>query len=355
MRDDRSRPGGFGEYAPGLVWLSLLGLAVVVQGSGSGEVTLPASIAMMITTLVQLGAASVFHPFLASTRRRRIIVMTFAAAVVLLAPFLIPEEARVLRFITACASVLVVMKLWDLHVTAGGGVALEWAPFIAFVVNPFAVVHRKQREEERPAPAAVRADLVLGGAGSILGIVAVFTLHLVDWHRYPLLLEHAVKGTVIFVAILSWFRAGIAVVRLSGGVMRDFSRAPLLARTPADFWRRYNRVLQQYFFENVFKPAGGRRSPRAVVIVIFLLSAAIHEYVFGIAIGRVQGFQTAFFLIQGLAVAATMRVKPKGKWAVAGWTVATLAFNLVTSMLFFLSFHAIVKLYANPLPSWLQR
>ncbi len=137
--------------------------------------------------------------------------------------------------------------------------------------------------------------------------------------------------------------------------MRDFSDAPLLARTPADFWRRYNRVFQQYFHENVFKRAGGRRSPVAVTILIFLLSGLMHEYVFGIAIGRVQGFQTAFFLTQGIAVAATLRVKPRGRPAVLAWTGATLAFNLVTSLLFFLSFHAIVRLYANPLPAWLQR
>jgi hypothetical protein len=56
----------------------------------------------------------------------------------------------------------------------------------------------------------------------------------------------------------------------------------------------------------------------------------MHEYIFGMAIGRVQGYQTAFFLLQGVAVAATARVKAKG---LEGRTVdggnARLQFHLV--------------------------
>jgi len=55
-----------------------------------------------------------------------------------------------------------------------------------------------------------------------------------------------------------------------------------------------------YFYENVFKPAGGRRRPR-----------------------------------------------PKRRATVIVSIAATLAFILITSVLFFLSFDAIVPLYAN--------
>jgi hypothetical protein len=43
--------------------------------------------------------------------------------------------------------------------------------------------------------------------------------------------------------------------------------------------------------------------------VTFAVSAVVHEYVFGVSLGRVQGYQTLFFLLQGLGVAATVRLQ----------------------------------------------
>ena len=85
---------------------------------------------------------------------------------------------------------------------------------------------------------------------------------------------------------------------------------------------------------------------------MFGLSALIHEYLFSIAIGRVQGYQTAFFLLQGFAVAATARLKARG-WTAAPWLAATLGFNLVSSVLFFASVNGLVPFYSRELPAWL--
>lgn len=342
-------------YAPSSIWLSVLILGSVMQSVGRGEITLPMVSGLALATALQIGTALAFCQFLQATLHARRIALIAAFAVTLLAPLVIPADGRTLRFITACASVVMVMKLWDLYTHVRTEAAIDPSRLRPFLVDAFSVVLRKQDEEARPPRRKVLVDLVWGMIGSLLGLVAVFTLPLIAWSEYPLLLEHTVKALVVFMAILAWFRMGIAIVRLMGGRMRDFSNFPLQAVTPADFWRRYNRVFQQYFYENVFKRAGGRRSPAAVTILIFVLSAAMHEYVFGIAIGRVQGFQTAFFLVQGIAVAATLRIRPKGRLAVASWTTATLVFNLFTSLLFFLSFHAIARLYVNPLPTWLQR
>lgn len=343
-----------GRYAPAIVWISVLGLGALVQAAGRRELTPPMIAGLALTTVTQIGLAIACFPFLGQRRSIRLAVLTVAAVLISLAPLLIPTDSRVLRFVASCASVITVMKLWDLHTHVSGGRALEWSRFMPFLCNAFAIVLRKHGEEKQPPRRQLWFDLARGIAGSALGLVAVFTLHLFPWRNTPLLVEHAVKALVIFVSILSWVTAAVAAVRLSGGTMRDFSDAPLLARTPADFWRRYNRAFQQYFYENVFKRAGGRRSPVAVTIFIFFLSGLIHEYVFGIAVGRLQGYQMSFFLLQGVAVAATLRVKPRGRMAVVAWTAATLAFNLITSLLFFLSFHALVPLYANPLPAWLQ-
>jgi hypothetical protein len=110
--------------------------------------------------------------------------------------------------------------------------------------------------------------------------------------------------------------------------------------------------MHQFFLKDVLVSAGGLRHPARATLVVFGLSALIHEYLFSIAIGRVQGYQTAFFLLQGFAVAATARVKARGRTAVP-WVAATLGFNLVSSVLFFASVNGLVPFYSRELPAWL--
>jgi hypothetical protein len=53
-----------------------------------------------------------------------------------------------------------------------------------------------------------------------------------------------------------------------------------------------------------------RTRPVRATIVTFLVSGVIHEYVFDLAAGRVLGSQMLFFTIHGLAVVATLRLRP---------------------------------------------
>ena len=105
---------------------------------------------------------------------------------------------------------------------------------------------------------------------------------------------------------------------------------PYLARTPADFRRRYNRNMQQFFLEDVLKPLGDRLGRSGKIMIVFSLSAMLHEYVFGIATGRVQGYQTAFFL----------------------WAIGTSLFVLLSSTLFFASMQGVVPFYSWQFGGW---
>jgi hypothetical protein len=69
-----------------------------------------------------------------------------------------------------------------------------------------------------------------------------------------------------------------------------------------------------------------------------------HEYVFGMASGRFQGWQFLFFVLQGCAAAATLRIKPEGPSALL-WLAGTWAFNLISSFLFFLSVDQVLPFY----------
>src|SRR5262249_20958394 len=99
----------------------------------------------------------------------------------------------------------------------------------------------------------------------------------------------------------------------------------------------------------VFKPSGGKRAPIRATMLAFFISGVVHEYLFDIGLGRIHGFQMAFFLLQGVAVAATVRIKPIG-WRIVPWVVGTLAFNLTTGVLFFASVDSVLPFYARGRP-----
>ena len=82
---------------------------------------------------------------------------------------------------------------------------------------------------------------------------------------------------------------------------------------------------------------------------VFLVSGLLHEYVFATALGRVQGYQLAFFSIQGIGVVLTARARPPRAVGIP----ATLAFLGLTSILFFASVQGFGPFYQEGLPSWL--
>jgi hypothetical protein len=270
-----------------------------------------------------------------------------------LSPCLIPPVNRLPRFLAAVTAVVIIVKLLDHRheVRRGGGP--NWYVFVAFVMNPFVHVRRCLPMEPQSTLRMDLFRLIQSTFGLAGGIILLWLLFHVDWHALPFLAEHASKVTAFLLAVFSGLAIASALWRLSGGRARDYMANPLAATTPADFWRRYNRNMHQFFLKDVFVSVGGLRNPLRATLVVFVLSALMHEYIFGIAIGRVQGYQTSFFLIQGVAAAATARVKVGGLRALP-WIVATLAFNLVTSVLFFASMNELVHFYDRGLPTWLS-
>jgi hypothetical protein len=312
----------------------------------------PVAALLLIVAATQLLAAA-FFPALTWGASRRFALLMVLGAAVLASPCLIPPGRPFLRFLAAVNAISLAVKLYDLDFAARRGIRPRLSEFLAFLPNFGSLVLRRLPAEPRPTARQNLSRLVLGGAGLTLGVAVLAALFRVDWDPYPFAVEHSAKLLGFYVALLPGVAALAAGWRLLGGRLREPMQHPLAARTPADFWRRYNRPVQQFFYENVFKPAGGLRAPVRATLLVFALSAVIHEYVFGIAIGRVQGYQTLFFLLQGVAVVATLRFKPRGAWALP-WVAATLAFNLATGVLFFASMNGLLPFYAHSLPGWLK-
>jgi len=293
-----------------------------------------------------LAACSAFYPALWLPRLPRLAVLAILAAVVVLAPLLIDRRLALARLLTAILAAAEAIKLLDLHLGVDRGHRPGLAGFLGFLLNPTSVVQRKLGEGRRPPRASDLRRLLLALAGAAAGGSLVGLLFRVDWPRYPFAAEHSAKVIAFFLALIPFLGAVTSSWRLVGGRGRDFMDNPFAARTPADFWRRYNRPAQEFFREDVFKPLGGPRWPLRVALATFLVSALLHEYAFDMGAGRIQGYQSAFFLIQGVGVVATMRIRPKGPGRFP-WIAATLVFNLATGVLFFASLNEVVPFYAT--------
>lgn len=272
---------------------------------------------------------------------------------IVLSPWLVPASQPFLRFLASLSAVIAAVKVVDGWLDARLRMAPTGREYAAFLANPFVHVRRCLPLERRPAARADLSSLAWGSLGCACGIALLTKLQALDWHGLPFLVEHVSKVLALMLAITSGLAAAAALWRLSGGAARDYMDKPFTARTPADFWRRYNRNMHQFLWHDVFKTAGGRRAPLRTTLLVFALSAFMHELVFVAAVGRVQGYQSAFFSLQGLAALATARVRVAG-WATVPWVAATLTFNLLSAVLFFASIHAVIPFYSRGLPQWLQ-
>ena len=272
---------------------------------------------------------------------------------IVMTPWLVPADDPLLRFLASMLAAVVAIKLIDVSLDVRQRSTPTWREYLDFLANPFVLVRRCLALERRPSLHENLVSLVGGSLGCATGLALLFGLFSVDWSSLHFLAEHVSKVVAFMLTVTSGLTAATALWRLCGGTARDYMDRPFIARTPAEFWRRYNRNMQQFFWQDIFRKHGGRRAPIRTMLIVFAASALLHELIFSAAVGRVQGYQTAFFALQGLAAALTARVKVKG-WLAIPWIAGTLVFNLASSVLFFASIHQVVPFYSQGLPEWLQ-
>jgi hypothetical protein len=256
---------------------------------------------------------------------------------------LIPLNAAPLRFLASLFAITLLVKLYDLHREAPLDLGL--GSYLAYLPNGFWLVLR--REPSRPPMPLDLRRLGRRAPAALASVLLCVILYRVDWSTVWFPLEHVLKVSAVASAVVLLTNAAAAAYRLTGGVALDFMNHPLVAPTPAAFWRRWNVPAQQFLNEYTFQPAGGPRRPVRATLVTFAVSGLVHEYVFGIAAGRVQGWQLVFFMLQGVAVVATLRIRPRGRSTLL-WVAGTWGFNLASSALFFLSVNQVLPFYRPP-------
>jgi len=264
------------------------------------------------------------------------VALTTSVAVILLLPLIVPADYSIIRAAVVLICVFTVLKLCDVHWASQLTGPPSRQAYLAFIVNFFTLVQRKLANEVQPPPRQNLLCLSRGIVISLVSLVACLHIWRIDFTKIPFAAEHVIKTFSFMALVYGTTAIATSIWRLPGWRARAHLHNFFLAQTPAEFWRRYSRVIGQFLYEDVFKRVGGRRAPVRATLLVFALSGLIHEYAFGIVTQKLQGYQMAFFMIQGLAVVATQSIKPQGRSAVL-WTISTIAFNLATSVLFFAS------------------
>lgn len=301
---------------------------------------------LALALAITFGAGLVFYAAMKWPRRARRIAFAILLAAVLGSPWIVPPGARLSRLIATIYSVTIAVKLYDHFQNADARfIPARWI-YVISLFHPFELALRRVlREKPPPRSEDVRQMLFCFAAGltATALIVVVFCVH---WRRFPFVLEHCAKATSVFLMIQFLPNALASAFRLLNIPSTNFAGPFFLARTPAEFWRLYNRPVNQFFQEYVFKPAHGRDHPWAVTFVTFLLSGVIHEYVFDIPAPHMLGMQMLFFVLQGIAATATIRLRPRG-WMAIPAMLLTLAFNLATVYFFLICVNAVLPFYVD--------
>ena len=293
---------------------------------------------------IVLGVGAAFYPTLWLGRRARAILLAMSLGAIALSPLLIAGRGRFPRLAVMLLAVTVGVRLYDTHAGTWAATRPKFLTYVACLVNPFALAMRQVLAERKPER---KQDALRFAAGLVAGgVMVAIMLHffLVDWRAYPFTLEHCAKVISLFLMIQFLPNGLAAGYRLAGLPATDFAGNFFLAATPAEFWRRYNRPVSQFFLEYLFKPSGGLRHPIRATAVIFAFSAVLHEYVFDLPAGRILGYQLVFFSLHGVASVATLRARPSG-WIRGSCVLLTFAFNLATARIFFASVNAVIPFY----------
>ncbi|MGE0191506.1 MAG: hypothetical protein AB7T63_05620 [Planctomycetota bacterium] len=300
----------------------------------------PDTLAALTLVVAALGALAAW-PLRRRTAGPRAAALGALGLVLLLLPLVAARDASwPYRLLAGMGVPIVVLKLRDLHVAAPWWSAQPLGRWVLAIVLPFVLVPRAHAAAPQPPKRVLLRRLVVGGVEVLAG-VALWRAGLpTAAAEHGFVLEHVTRVLLLY---LIAFDGGLAVLGaalgLAGLARLRFTHHPIVAATPADFWRRYNLEAGRWFHHDIFLPDGGRRHPLRTTLVVFLVSGLLHEYLAAVLVGRVQGYQTAFFLLHGALVVTTARLRPRG--AVRAIAIAsTFVIVMATTVLFFASIHA---------------
>ncbi len=274
-------------------------------------------------------------------------VLITAATVILTFPCFLPSGPPLLRWFATIMAFLIVCKMVDYarYQPPPDSEEPGFRTYLSFL-SPFPNLNVTLAPIRRNAPPRLRraqeplrmilALAVLGVGWALLRVCVRSELV----HTY-FVVDHMAKFLIFALVIEAGAQFIYGLERLLGFDLPPILNFAFLARTPAEFWRRYNPRVGAWLYRHVYLPAGGRRRAGLPVLLVFLVSGCVHEYVFDVAHWSLDGYQMAFFLLQCAGVLASpllnRMARNHGLLGTVAAHTATIAFLLVTSVFFFAS------------------
>jgi hypothetical protein len=164
------------------------------------------------------------------------------------------------------------------------------------------------------------------------------------------LLEHLILVVGFVIVMTAFGQVNLGLWRLMGLRARPVMDQIWLARTPADFWRRWSWPIHLWLYRYISLPCEGRGRAVVSVLAVFAFSGILHEAIAYVAIGRITGHQSAFFTVSAAGVLASPLLERIGRHGVAGEVfirLLTLVFLAASAALMFVTVDAVIPLYAT--------
>jgi alginate O-acetyltransferase complex protein AlgI len=135
-------------------------------------------------------------------------------------------------------------------------------------------------------------------------VVAGATLLALAARALPASLLAGWFGMVGFVLVIHFGAFGLLGLcwRAAGVPLQPIMRAPILARSLAEFWgTRWNTAFSTLARGFVLRPLAPRLGIGWAMFCVYLVSGALHEAVISVPARAGFGLPTAYFILQGLA------------------------------------------------------
>ncbi len=284
-------------------------------------------------------------------------ICILAIALSVWAEVLIWPEAKIIRGCVAVVALLLALRVYSYYRSTVRGGFLNYARFLSLgLLSPHLVYSPSEHATRRRTPVGVD---ILRLAGGVTTTVVLFylTKQLVGTQAaINSWLVNDLIVTVGFVFMVHAVGQGFfGLWQLLGIRSHLLMDNILLSRTPADFWRRWSWPIHLWLYRYVYIPCGGNSNRVKATLAVFLISGLQHELLVFLAIGRITGHQTAFFMLNALGVLASPAMERFGRRGIFArllMYLTTILFLAATASLMFITFNYIFPIYHKKI--WLM-
>lgn len=193
------------------------------------------------------------------------------------------------------------------------------------------------RLTQRIAPGADLATLArMLIAAAVAALTMWYALEFLDLPRRFLLWAQLACALVFAYSLMEFTAALIrALHRLAGIDVPPLQRDPVLSCSVSEFWgERWNLPITRWLNEFFFRPLTRAGHPMSGIALAFVVSTALHAWLFFAAIGWKGALSSSlFFLVQIPALVIERRLLVR-QWPTIARRAWTLGFLLLTSPLF---------------------